>query len=258
MPTPPWKPRTLAAQALGAEEPVTKAVVPPVHVATTFVRDPDNMYRSGYAYARPDNATVRQAEAVIAALEGAQRRAAVRFRHGRRDGVVLALDPPAHIVASQVMYWAFRDWLTGAGATFRLRYRTRRHDRPRRGRAARCSRPDDELVWIETPANPLWTVTDIAGRRRDRAGAPARRSASIPRWRRRSSPGRSRSAPISSCIRRRNISTAIPTSSPARSRRRRLTTLWERMPRCARSTARSSVRSRRGCSCAACARSMCG
>jgi cystathionine gamma-synthase len=65
-----WTPRTLAAQMLGAGEPATKGVVPPVHVATTFVRDADNQYRSGFAYGRPDNATVRQAEAVIAALEG--------------------------------------------------------------------------------------------------------------------------------------------------------------------------------------------
>ena len=43
----------------------------PVHVSTTFIRDPDNQYRTGYSYGRPDNATVRQTEAVIAALEGA-------------------------------------------------------------------------------------------------------------------------------------------------------------------------------------------
>ena len=42
----PWKSRTLAAQALGAIEPATGAVVPPVHVATTYIRDPDNQYRA--------------------------------------------------------------------------------------------------------------------------------------------------------------------------------------------------------------------
>jgi cystathionine gamma-synthase len=68
MPKRPLTPRTLAVQALGAIEPATKAIVPPVHVASTFERDPDNQYRSGFSYGRPDNATVRQAEAVIAAL----------------------------------------------------------------------------------------------------------------------------------------------------------------------------------------------
>ena len=43
----------------------------PLHVSTTFIRDPDNQYRTGFIYGRPDNATVRQTEAVIAALEGA-------------------------------------------------------------------------------------------------------------------------------------------------------------------------------------------
>ncbi|MGH8799307.1 MAG: cystathionine gamma-synthase, partial [Casimicrobiaceae bacterium] len=36
--------RTLAAQALGSVDAATCAVVPPIHVATTFLRDPDNQY----------------------------------------------------------------------------------------------------------------------------------------------------------------------------------------------------------------------
>src|SRR5882724_8323283 len=63
------RPRTIAAQALGTIEPETGAVALPVHVSTTYIRDPDNQYRTGYIYGRPDNATVRQTEAVIAALE---------------------------------------------------------------------------------------------------------------------------------------------------------------------------------------------
>src|SRR5256885_3322132 len=66
-----WKARTLAAQALGNIDPTTGAVVPPLHMSTTFIRDPDNQYRSGYSYGRPDNATVRQTESLVAALENA-------------------------------------------------------------------------------------------------------------------------------------------------------------------------------------------
>ena len=119
MTTPPrWKPRTIAAQALGAVDPVTRAVVPPLHVATTFVRDADNQYRAGYAYGRPDNATVRQTEAVIAALEGAHD--ALLFGSGMAaaTAIVLALPERSHIVASQVMYWAFRHWLAHEAARF--------------------------------------------------------------------------------------------------------------------------------------------
>src|SRR5262245_21047260 len=92
-----FKPRTLAAQALGAVEPVTKAVVLPVHMATTFIRDADNAYRSGYAYGRPDNATVRQAEAVIAALEGAHAAALFGSGMAAATAVVLALRESSHI-----------------------------------------------------------------------------------------------------------------------------------------------------------------
>src|SRR5262245_2675127 len=113
-----WKPRTLAAQALGAVDPATQAVVPPLHVATTFIRDADNQYRSGYAYGRPDNATVRQAEALIAALEGAQEATLFASGMAAATSVVLALPARSHIVASQVMYWAFRHWLAHEATRF--------------------------------------------------------------------------------------------------------------------------------------------
>src|SRR6266540_877016 len=91
-----WKPRTLAAQALGTIEPTTRAIVPPVHVATTYLRDPDNQYRSGFGYGRPDNATVRQAEAVLAALEGGAEALLFGAGMAAATSLVLALDPPAH------------------------------------------------------------------------------------------------------------------------------------------------------------------
>ena len=61
---------SLAAQAMGWIEPTTKAIVPPIHMASTYQRDPDNAYRSGRIYARADNPTFDQAEATLAALEG--------------------------------------------------------------------------------------------------------------------------------------------------------------------------------------------
>ena len=35
-------PATMAAQALGWVDESTKALIPPVHPSTTFIRDPDN------------------------------------------------------------------------------------------------------------------------------------------------------------------------------------------------------------------------
>jgi cystathionine gamma-synthase len=155
------QPRTLAAQALGGVEPATKAVVPPVHVATTFVRDPDNQYRSGFAYGRPDNATVRQAEAVIAALEGGDD--AMLFGAGMAAAVtaVLVHAPPAHVVAPEVMYWALRHWLVNEAP--RYGYRVTLADMSNLDAVRAAVRPGEtKLVWTETPANPLWTIADVA------------------------------------------------------------------------------------------------
>ena len=93
-----WTSRTLAAQAMGTIEPVTGAVVSPLHLSTTYLRDPDNLYRSGYCYGRPDNATVRQAETVIAALEQAP--AAALFGSGMAAATAMVLALPAALTSS--------------------------------------------------------------------------------------------------------------------------------------------------------------
>jgi cystathionine gamma-synthase len=156
-----WNPRTIAAQALGLVEPTTKAVVPPVHLATTFVRDPDNQYRAGYAYGRPDNATTRHAEAVLAALEEAHEAALFGSGMAAATSIVLALPAPAHVVASQVMYWAFRHWL--ANEAPRLGHHLDFVDSTDLAAMAAAIKPGlTKLVYIETPGNPLWTISDIA------------------------------------------------------------------------------------------------
>ena len=142
----PWSKRSLAAQALGRIDPITRAVVPPIHVATTYLRDEDNGYSSGYVYGRPDNATVREAEAVLAMLEEAPA-GALLFSSGMAaaTAVFQALDPGDHVVASKVMYWALRNWLATEATRWGLCGRLRRDATtstrcaPRCGRAARSS-----------------------------------------------------------------------------------------------------------------------
>ena len=138
------KARTIAAQALGAIEPATKAVAVPIHVSTTFIRDPDNQYRTGYSYGRPDNATVRQTEAVIAALEGAHE--ALLFGSGMAaaTSVVLALPPGSHVLAPQVCYWGLRDWLVNEAPLFG--YRVDLVDMPDLGAVRAALKPDTKLV----------------------------------------------------------------------------------------------------------------
>lgn len=157
-----WSARTLAAQALGRIDETTRAVVPPLHVATTFIRDPDNLYRSGNVYGRADNETVREGEAIVAALEGAS--SALLFGSGMSAAIALflGLGPGAHVVAPKVMYWSLRNWLINEapahGVTVDL------VDADDLNAIAAAIRPGQtKLVWLETPSNPLWGVSDIAG-----------------------------------------------------------------------------------------------
>jgi cystathionine gamma-synthase len=154
-------PASLAAQAGGKIDEATRAIVPPVHVASTFVRDPDNQYRAGFSYGRPDNASVRHAESVLAALEGGA--SALVFASGMAAATscFLALDPGDHVVVPKVMYWSLRNWLAGFAARWGLAVEF--VDAASTDALASAVKPErTKLVWIETPANPLWHVTDIA------------------------------------------------------------------------------------------------
>jgi cystathionine gamma-synthase len=155
------RPETLAAQALGWVDAETRAIVPPIHPATTYLRDPDNLYRSGREYSRDDNPSYDQAERLLAALEGGAE--ALLFASGMAaaTAVFQALRPGDHVVVPRVMYWALRNWATTFGAAWGLEVSIVDTDRLNDLRAA--LRPGrTRLVWIETPANPTWVVTDIA------------------------------------------------------------------------------------------------
>ena len=152
---------SLAAQAMGWIDPVTKAVVPPIHMASTYLRDEDNGYRSGRIYARADNPTFDQAEATLAALEGGAK--ALIFSSGMSAATAcfLALAPGDHVVVPKVMYWSLRNWL----ATFATQWGLKVDfvDADRTDAIAAAVKPGaTKLVWLETPANPTWSVTDIA------------------------------------------------------------------------------------------------
>lgn len=164
---------TLAAQAGGQMDRETGAIVSPIHVATTFVRDPDQPSPRGLRYARPDSPTTREGETVLAALEGGT--AGLLFSSGMAAATTafLALERPAHVVAPEVMYWGLRKWLEDDAPA--LGIETTLVDARRLDAIKTAVRPGKtRLVWIETPANPLWTITDIAGAADIAHGAGAR------------------------------------------------------------------------------------
>jgi cystathionine gamma-synthase len=157
---PTWTRRSLAAQAMGKIDAATMGIVPPIHVTTTFIRDDDNQYRNGNIYGRPDNATIREAESIIAMLEGAPE--ALVFGSGMASAIAcfLALAPGDHVVAPKVMYWALRNWLLTEGKHWGLAIDFVDMTDLNVVRAAMIP-GKTKLVWAETPANPLWSITDV-------------------------------------------------------------------------------------------------
>ena len=156
----PLAPASLAAQGLGWIEPTTKAIVPPIHVSSTFLRDDDNQYRTGRCYARADNPTFDQVEATVAALE--QGVDAFVFASGMAAATACfqSLEPGQHVIVPTVMYWALRNWL----ATFATRWGLLVSfvDTTDLAAVASAVQPGrTKLIWLETPANPLWHDSDI-------------------------------------------------------------------------------------------------
>ena len=155
-------PATLAAQGLGATDAATGAVILPIHTATTFLRDADNQYRRGRSYGRADNPSYDQPQNLLTALEGGA--ATLLFSSGMAAAAAVfqCLPRDSHVVAPQVMYWGLRGWLRNFAEPWGLAVdfvdatsldALRRAVRPGRTR----------LIWIETPANPMWSITDISG-----------------------------------------------------------------------------------------------
>ncbi|MEQ9642781.1 MAG: PLP-dependent aspartate aminotransferase family protein [Alphaproteobacteria bacterium] len=155
-----WSARSKAAQALGWIEPETGALSPPMYPSSTFQRDADNDYRKGFSYARDTNPTYRQAEALICELEGAE--TALLFGSGMAAAVTVfqALKPGDHVIAPEVMYWGLRQWLATEATRWGLDVCFVPNDDLDAWRAA--IRPTTKLLWVETPSNPMWQVTDIA------------------------------------------------------------------------------------------------
>lgn len=154
------KPETLAAQALHAIDDATGAIVPPIQLATTYARDAGYQLK-GPGYTRDENPTPVIVERVIAALEGGA--AALAFSSGMAaaTAAIRALVKPGdHVVGPSIGYYALRGWLAKFCARWGVALDLVDGSDTDAVRAA--IRPGTRLVWIETPANPLWSVADIA------------------------------------------------------------------------------------------------
>ena len=157
----PLHAETLAAQGMGRVAEPHRDIVPPIHVSTTYERSGDGSFPGGRIYSRPDNPSFDQVEALIAALEGAA--GALVFASGQAAAAAVfqALSPGEPVLAPRNMYWGLRNWISQFAGTWKLPLEfydnASTDDLAAKSRALR-----PRLIWVETPANPTWDITDIA------------------------------------------------------------------------------------------------
>lgn len=151
---------TLAVRAGAEPDEETGALVPPLHLATTFEHAPDGARADGLLYQRRDNPTQRRLETALAALDGAER--TLFFASGVAAGAAAlhALPADSRLVVQRDLYSGLRMQLERYAARWKLRVEWSDLADPAQARAA--LREPAALVWAETPSNPLLRVVDIA------------------------------------------------------------------------------------------------
>ena len=151
--------RTRAIHIGNERDPSTGAVVPPIHVASTFVQ-PGAGEWGQFDYSRSGNPTRKNLEQTLASLEGGCGALAFSSGMAATHCVTMLLSSGDHILAGSDIY----------GGTYRLLHKIV----DRAGIAVSLApstdldrleaaiRPETKLLWIESPGNPLMSITDIA------------------------------------------------------------------------------------------------
>ncbi|HVG79005.1 MAG TPA: aminotransferase class V-fold PLP-dependent enzyme [Patescibacteria group bacterium] len=151
---------TLAVHAGIRVDPTTGAVVPPLHTATTFEHEPDSTYPRGYLYSRSANPNRNALEECLSELEGGAGAVAFASASAATAAVFQALAPGDHLVAPLDAYFGtgklLRDTFVPWGLVVDF------VDMTDTAAIKAALRPRTKIVWVETPSNPLWRVTDVA------------------------------------------------------------------------------------------------
>ena len=153
-------PETLAAQGVDLTALPHGDIVPAIHVASTFERGGDGSYPGGRVYARDQSPAFDAAEKVLAALEGGAQ--ALLFSSGMAasSAVLQALKPGDRVLAPANCYWAWRNGLKQFAERWKLDLVFYANSDLRDLETKLAAAPA-QLLWIETPANPTWEITDI-------------------------------------------------------------------------------------------------
>ncbi len=151
--------RTRAIHVGNEPDPATGAVVPPIHLSSTFVQ-PGAGEWGQFDYSRSGNPTRKALETTLAELESGCGALAFATGMAAIHCATMLLAPGDHILAGTDIY----------GGTYRLLHKIV----ARAGievtlapstdleAMSRAFRTQTRLVWIESPGNPLLSITDIA------------------------------------------------------------------------------------------------
>jgi len=151
--------RTRAIHVGNDPDPATGAVIPPLHLASTFVQPAAGQWGQ-YDYSRSGNPTRASLERTVASLEGGTYGLAFSTGMAAIHCVTMLLESGQHIVSGCDLYGGtyrlFHRVLPGSGIRVTL---APAHD-PAALEAA--IEKNTKLLWVETIGNPLMSVTDIA------------------------------------------------------------------------------------------------
>jgi cystathionine gamma-synthase len=151
---------TIAVHAGRTVDSATGAVALPIHPTTTFERDPDGSYPRRHLYARNSNPTREALETCVAALERGAAAAAFSSGSAATAAVFQALSPGDHVIAPHDAYHGTGRMLRETFARWGLDVSF--VDMTDIAEVERALTPATKLVWVETPSNPMWKVSDIA------------------------------------------------------------------------------------------------
>ena len=151
---------TIAVHAGREVDRGTGAVMPPIHLSTTFERQPDGGYTDGFVYTRTQNPNRRALEMCLAELEGGVAAAAFSSGQAATFSVLQALGEGEHVILPDDAYFGTAKLATDILARFGLAASV--VDMTDLDQVRAAVRPTTRLIWVETPSNPLLKITDIA------------------------------------------------------------------------------------------------
>ncbi len=151
---------TLLIRAGADVDPATAAIAPPIHLSTTFEHGPAGESPLGFMYIRAGNPTQARLEEALAAVEGGE--AALVFASGMAAGAAYLENLPqnSHVIFHQDTYFGFREIASKFFPKWNIESTV--VDMKNLDQVQDAMRANTQVVWMETPSNPLMEILDIA------------------------------------------------------------------------------------------------